>query len=365
MSLVISNKPTASEALYQNIDHLADNWRRTTRAVGGYWTGSFKIQRGSMMEWTEYYNTWMGNVITESTYGITSWEGIVWQLDLVKNGINYRRTFDPALWHNKVNVTYTDENGIQQNTGTIENTSSSDIYGLMVMDYVAGGMSSAGATALRARALAQYAWPVSRTAGGITVGEGKPSANSDGLYITATGFWSTLNWRVYTSDIIATAASTALGTLIGTAEFVTAGRVETNALSINSEGDNISQRVGDLVQEIVVQGDASGNVWKGGVYADKKFVYEQAPTAVEYVYRDGILYNQAGGIVVPELLEPGFYVRDTNAPTGTQPPGTSNVWDDPQVSYCDEVEFAAPNVLRLSFTDQEERIEVLLDQAAG
>jgi len=116
------------------------------------------------------------------------------------------------------------------------------------------------------------------------------------------------------------------------------------------------------VAGIIKQGDASGNVWKGGVYKDKKFIYEQAPTTIDYIYRDGVLYNKAGGIVTPELLEPGFYVRDTNAPTGTQPPGTSNIWDDPQVSYCDEVEFQAPNVLRLSFTDQEERIEVLLEQ---
>ena len=363
MNLEIFDKPARTTAFKKNISHLASNWKRTKRAVGGYWTGTFDVKKGSMLEWTDFYNTWIGNVIKETTYGIISWEGLIWQVDLVKNGINYRRTLDPALWHNRVKVFYTDAGGVQQIDDWDENTSSSDIYGEMEQIYSMGGLSSAGAAALQARVLASYAWPVSRTAGGITVGAGKSRSNSDGLYVTAAGFWSTLNWQYYESSITATAANTALGTLIAASEFVTAGRVDANSLSINSEGGTIPQRVGDLVGGIIEQGDASGNVWKGGVYAGKKFNYEQAPTTIDYTYRDGILYDKAGGIVTPELLEPGFYVRDTNAPTGTQPPGTSNIWDDPQVSYCDEVEFQAPNVLRLSFTDQEERIEVLLDAA--
>jgi hypothetical protein len=77
--------------------------------------------------------------------------------------------------------------------------------------------------------------------------------------------------------------------------------------------------------------------------------HEQAPTTVDYILRDGALYDKAGVTVDPALINPGFYVRDTNAPMGMQPPGTSNIWDDPQVSYCDEVEFIWPDTLRLKF----------------
>ncbi|MHC4196088.1 MAG: hypothetical protein ACYSQZ_09170, partial [Planctomycetota bacterium] len=50
-------------------------------------------------------------------------------------------------------------------------------------------------------------------------------------------------------------------------------------------GDPIPQRIGDLINKVVDHGDTSGNLWKGGVYAEQKFVYEQVPTTVDYILR--------------------------------------------------------------------------------
>ena len=77
------------------------------------------------------------------------------------------------------------------------------------------------------------------------------------------------------------------------------------------------------------------------------------------ILRDGALYDKAGVKVDPALINPGFYIRDTNAPMGMQPPGTSNIWDDPQVSYCDEVEFLWPDTLRLKFPGESMTIVAL------
>jgi hypothetical protein len=127
------------------------------------------------------------------------------------------------------------------------------------------------------------------------------------------------------------------------------GRLETNTLSVTVDGAMIPVRLGDAMEDVIKQGDASGNVWKGGVYADKKLIYEPSPTTIDYILRNGALYDKAGVAVDPALINPGFYVRDTNAPMGMQPPGTSNIFDDPQVSYCDEVEFVWPFTLRMKF----------------
>ena len=345
-TLLLYDRPAEGTSARLNLQGMYESWRRTKRAIGGYHTGRFTVKQLGMPQLTDFYNTWIGMKIVENTFGITSYEGIIWQLDLIKNGINYRRTLNPKYWQNRVKVIYTDGDGEQQTIDYSENTDSSDIFGEMEYQYVIGGASSAGATALQTRALVDYAWPKSRTVGSVSVGEPSPLMRGDGLYVTTAGFWTTMNWE-YRESMGTAGASTLITTLVGETEFVTAGRIETNALSIGAE--SMSKRNGDIIEDIINQGDASGNVWKGGVYADKKLVYEPAPTTIDYILRNGALYDKAGVVVDPALINPGFYVRDTNAPMGMQPPGTSNIFDDPQVSYCDEVEFIWPDTLRLKF----------------
>ena len=347
-TLVLYDRPAEGTNARLNLHGLFANWRRTKRAIGGYHTGRFTVKQLGMPQLTDFYNTWIGMRITENTFGITSYDGIIWQLDLIKNGINYRRTLNPKFWHNYVKVTYTDLGGVQQTIAWSLNPDSAAIFGVMQYEYILGGASTAGATALRDRALVEYAWPKSRTVGSVSVGEPSPLMQGDGLYVTTAGFITTANW-LYRGTASTAAANTTISSLVGSAEFVTAGRIETNALSVTVDGSMILVRLGDAIENVIKQGDASGNIWKGGVYTNQEFVYEPAPTTIDYILRNGALYDKAGVAVDPALINPGFYVRDTNAPMGMQPPGTSNIFDDPQVSYCDEVEFIWPDTLRLKF----------------
>jgi hypothetical protein len=358
IGLNLYDRPAEGTNQKVSLTRYFDGWKRAKRAVGGYHLGKLTIKNRGMQELTDFYNTWLGFKIVESTFGITSYEGIIWQLDLSKNGINYRRTLNPKYWHNRVKVFYRDSSGDQQTAAWSENTDSSGIYGVMEYIYTLGASNSTGATAARDRALEAYAWPRSRAVGGISVGETAPSLSGDGLYITTAGLSATMNWQQYEADTAATASSL-ISTLVGATEFVTAGRIETNSLSTAVECAAIPKRIGDLIENLIGEGDSSGNLWKGGVYANQEFVYEQIPTTVDYVLQNGALYRSGGVIELPSLINPGFYVRDTNAPSGYQPPGTSNIWDDPQVFYCDEVEYVYPDILKLKFPGERQSVEVV------
>ena len=360
-TLILYDRPAEGTAKQVNLSGKIDSWRRTKRAIGGHYMGQFAINSGGMPQLTDFFNNWIGYKIVENTFGITSYEGIVWQLDLIKNGINYRRTLNPKHWRNRVQVIYTNPDGDRATAAWSENTDASAIFGEMEYTEVIGNATSAGATALRDTILVEYAWPKSRTVGSVSVGDPSPLTSGDGLYVTTAGFWTTMNWQYYASTSTA-AANTLLTTLVGLTEFVSAGRIEINALSVQADGELIPQRVGDLIENIIKQGDASGNIWKGGVYTGQEFVYEQAPTTIDYILRNGALYDNAGIKADPALINPGFYVRDTNAPMGMQPPGTSNVFDDPQVSYCDEIEYIWPDTLRLKFPGENLLVEIIAKQ---
>jgi hypothetical protein len=367
-TLTLYDPPLEGTAIRGSLTGLFDSWRRTKRATGGYYEGKFIIREGGMQQLTDFYNTWIGCKVVESTFGITSWEGLVWQIDLVKNGVNYRRTLNPKFWQNKTETYYTDvAQGLKLVTSTYENTSSSDKFGEMEMSYTIGASGAAGAENLAIRALNAYGWPDSKMVGGLTVSRESSSSARDGLYVTVLGFWTTLNWQMRvqteTDD-----ASTLLATLVGETEFVTAGRLETNALSVTTDC-SVPMRIGDLVKNIIGQGDSSGNIWKGGVYADRRLVYEPVPTIIDYRLNNGALYYTPGVKVSPSLINPGFYVRNSNSPALIQNPGvlpgTSNIWNEPGVSYCDEVEYIWPDELVLKFPGENVSVDVVQERVRG
>lgn len=363
-TLTLYDRPAQGTAARQNLNGMFERWRRTKRAIGGYHLGSFAIKDRSAAQLADYYNSWLGYKIVETKSGITSYEGVVWQVDLIKNGVNYRRTLNPKYWANRVKVFYTNTAGERREAAWSENTDSSAIYGVMEKAITLGVATSTGATAERDKVLLELAWPRSRNVGSVSVGDPSPLMSGDGLYVTTAGFSTVINWT-YRESSSTNDASQQLAALVVAANHVTDRRIETNALSVQTTGSPIPQRIWDMMKVIISHGDASGNIWKGGTYAGPRFVYEQAPTTIDYILRNGALYDNANIKVDPALLDPGFYVRDTGAPSGEQPPGTSNIFDDPQVSYCDEVEFIWPDDLRLKFPGENLSVDILTAQVKG
>lgn len=84
-----------------------NTWRRTTRAIGGYWTGDFVIANTSQYRLQQLYSTMIGKRVVERSFGLTTWEGEITGLSLTLNGVTHEMSLDTELWHNKVKVQYT------------------------------------------------------------------------------------------------------------------------------------------------------------------------------------------------------------------------------------------------------------------
>lgn len=332
-----------------NLTRHAPNWARSIRAVGGYWQGDFTIKPNTMpiIEMIDFFNRGIGRRIVEDTHGITTWEGEIVQMDLTLDGITYRRTMDSERWHNRVKVAYTDNaTNIATATAWSEDTDSSDVYGESeYIDLVGSNYSATVAEALRDRRLAENAFPKSVPVGGLTFARGI-TQRQDSLRVNCAGYVFGMNRRYRESDIAAANVSTQISTLVGNSEFVTAGSIDTNALSVPVKCSDISQRLWDVIEELILMGDGSGNRWVGGVHEDRKFDYNLAETAVTHYWRDGRLLNKASAPVVASMIKPDIVVRISGAPIGVVPPG-GDVIDNPRNVWIEEVEFIAPDGYRL------------------
>jgi hypothetical protein len=275
-----------------------------------------------------------------------------WATDWVPGG----RANKTAVSYRIIDVTRAGKPTI---TAVSENTDASDEYGEMNYIETVGTIPIQAADVLRDRHLTQFAWPRSRLVGSVVAGA-RPPANR--LLVSVAGFWHTLNWRYLATSKGGTCYQL-IDYLVGLSEFVTAGRVERNLWEGYADCDPVPQRLGDLCIDQINLGDEGGNIWHGGVYGDKKFRFEAAPTTVDYHLRNGILTDKAGVRVLPPLVEPGFLMRVGGTLVAGQPTGSSSVWDDPQVAYVDEVEFVAPDTLKLHMYGEEEGIITLLEQA--
>ena len=84
-----------------------NTWRRSTRSIGGFWSGDFVISGASQYELQNLYSVLIGKRVVENSWGLFTWEGEIVGLTLTLNGITYEQSLDTELWHNKVAVQYT------------------------------------------------------------------------------------------------------------------------------------------------------------------------------------------------------------------------------------------------------------------
>jgi len=321
----------------------ARNWARTIRAVGGFWTGDFEITSTTMgrLEMVNFYNTAIGQRVAEKTAGITTWEGEIVEMILSLDGVQYKRTLNPNQFQNKVKVRY--PAGV---TAYSEKTGSSDVYGESVaIDVVGASYDSTAAAARRDRILAEKAYPRSRPSGGLSSNAGAEQSETF-LSVLCAGYVFSMNRRYQESDVAATNVSDQISTLVGNSEFVSAGRIDSNTLSVPVSVEGIPSRLWDLIEEMIDMGDASGNRWVGGCYAGREFHYEAAETAVSHRWRNGQLVDLGGVPMIPSTIRPNIIVELDGSPAGAVLPG-GNVWDNPKRAYIEEVEFMAPNIYRL------------------
>lgn len=331
-------------AFWQNITTIARGWRRSTRAVGGFWMGDFTVAAEDLNppEMIVFYNTCLGKRIVEKTGSITTWEGEIVEMVLTLGGVQYRRTLHPNLWHNKVKARY----GAGAETAWSEKTESSDFYGESgFIDVLSIDHDATSAAATRDRRLTKYAYPRSRVAGGLVSG-GEQGLSERSLSVVCTGYVFSMNRRFYESDSASAAISSQITTLVGASEFVTAGQIEVNSTAMPITCAGMGAPLWDLARALIEAGDSSGNDWVGGCYEGREFDYEQAETAVTHYWKNNRLYDISNSPLEPSMVKPNIIVQISGLLSTITPPGGSLV-DNPRNVYIEEIEFVAPDILRL------------------
>ncbi|MCP4567986.1 MAG: hypothetical protein GY841_10440 [FCB group bacterium] len=450
--LTLRQRPLNGDArIYTvDLDTIAQGWQRSTRAVGGYYSAGFNVNGISSVLMRDYFYNWIGRVVREETAGVTTWEGIVYKLSLIQDGVEHIISMEPDKFHNAVDVYYTDSAVVDANVGAmaylvaqdrfqdtgqdftpwagtdpapyriqINNTNDTvttayighitsapandtvavytnrgltsqgwtgvDPAGLTAANYqiievdaenqrisaglaedansqaeygesqyfvTQSGADSTAAEALRDRHLAEFAYPRARM---VNQGDAENT-----LVVTCAGLWFTSFWRYWTHSETGT-ASELITSLTGDTEFLTAGRIDTNTLDVTCAAYDIPQRIGDLLERVVSQGDASGNLYNCGVYENRVLHYEQAPTTAAYYLDNGVLKNLGGQPVIPQMIKPGFLVA-TDLGSVLNPLANTQS----QATYVEQVEyFRDSGELLLSLIDDSGSIITLQQQIAG
>lgn len=336
MTLKLAQRPAAGNVELLDLTYLMPDWTRSAQAIGGYWKGSGVVAGPARDVLIDHYNSWIGRQVIEYALGMECWRGYVSELRLTLNGVEYFQSLEPGWFGNYVTVFYSSDIGTRSVTSAYQTADSITEFGRCERNIYLGGTTAVGADAIAQVYRDQFGWPRSRMAGGLSITE-RPTTKPDGLQVTALGFWHTLNWR-HKSSSTTQGASVHIADVVSNSEFVETGEVDSNTLSVRVDCYPNPCGWADVAEDVTRQGDSSNNLWKCGVYEGRKLSYQQSPTTIGYYLRNGQLYDAAGGLVVPELIKPGFLLRSVDAPTGRLYPGAS-LWDDPQVSYIEAVTY--------------------------
>ena len=130
----------------------AIGWRRSMRAMGGYWMGNFRIEAKTSLyndvtDLTDKFYNWLGCEIVEESGGFMTWQGLVYSMDLTHKGLIRRRSLD--LMSNYVTVEYLDDSGENHYTDPGENTESSGLFGRKEGLITYDGLGATAADAFR------------------------------------------------------------------------------------------------------------------------------------------------------------------------------------------------------------------------
>ncbi len=124
------------------------------------------------------------------------------------------------------------------------------------------------------------------------------------LDVVALGYVHTL--RNYALPRASAAADVQLKALLAGHDFVSAGLVSSNSHVVQLESTE-ARRQWDVLENVIDQGDGTGAVWGGGVYANARFNYEAASTTpVLRVYNGQLRDANNQAVIDPEFLSPGL-----------------------------------------------------------
>jgi len=348
----------------------AIGWRRSMRAMGGYWMGSFSLetktqflggQGGAQSLLDSFYN-WLGAEIVEESGGFMTWQGLIYSMDLTYNGLVRRR--DLSLMSNHVTVEYLDDAG--ENHYTTAGTAGDSIsyFGRKEALITYDGLGGTVATAFRDRYVKENAHPYPRVVG---FNPAKELMNQDmplaTLDVQACGYIYTANWRFETAgDGSADNLSDYITDIINTdCEFIEVGNIASNTLQIYKDTPG-QRRAWDVIQGLVEIGDTDGDPYSFMVGNNRLAYYKQVDTDPKYYLREGKVYAAPSGNNPADIwrMRPAV-IRDMDYPVTRYWSGgwLNNIRD----FYAYEIDCGVDTGLNIK-TDLYEESELLISLAS-
>ena len=346
------------------------DWKRSIRGMGGFWQGSFTMPIKFSADYLSMFHELLGFHLEERSAGGTTWQGLIYELEIEQNGIRRRRSLD--LMSNAIDVTYSLA-GETTDLGFLTEARSIDRYGRREERLSFDGISSTTATGLRARFLAESCWPWARP-----IGLG-PVAESS-LSVKVCGYVFTANWMfVKAGDGTEQDIDHWIESIVGTAE----GLSSDHGGSVSGAGDCQFLQVGNLrsntlealefvesdirawsqLVELAGLGDSNGDPWLVWVGLDRLVYYDQADLDPRYLLAEGVLYDLSinRGRLDPWGLWPGV-ARDLSYPiAGTE---SGSMFNDPRDLWIDEIEVSADGTfsIKTALFDESEILQAQLDR---
>lgn len=307
----------------------AKDWRRSIKLQGGPWQGTFKIS-GPAKELLTWFYERLGWHVEERSGGQTTWEGMVYEVDLALDGITRRRSLNTMTNAVLPRTGYHPETVWEKDWARYKlNPASIARYGRKeeLVTYTGGQTAATTHCARWASAPMQpqsFAWSNERKVSG----EGE-------LTVTVCGYAFTMNWlfsAAYWWNVVdEMPVSEALTYLLQHGHPTRRGGSDTPFIASYLIRPNTSisypsrltsySRVWDLVQEIVSLGDSNANPWRAYVAPGRKFIYEAVPSKPVFYLREDGLFTAVGSHAElnPYQAQPGV-VRDVHYPYRTHLP---------------------------------------------
>ncbi len=350
-------------AFVRPLTDAAPDWARTIGAIGGYGAGRFTYTGGDCVA---AFDSWLGYHVIERTGGYITYEGMITELELWRQGMRRIRTLD--LMANAVRATYgvyTYQPGgnyawADKWTAWATNPKPAGKYGRKELYLELGACPEATANAKRDVTLAQFAWPWPRAVGTYNLAK----YPNDRLIVRTAGYLSTARWLFAAEgDYIDHSVSHWIAALVGEAfglsvnhggstltagdcQFLRTGRVDTNTLQV-TEVTITPQFAGDLLVNLAGLGDATGMPWQLQADTGRRVNYHRLDTTPRYYIRHGAVYDSlTAGVPTPATLIRPAVVRDMSfTPSPRTEPGS--FLDNPRDIYVEEVEANAAGQVSL------------------
>lgn len=318
-SLILFREPWLGESFLENISQNSSvRWRRSYRRQGGFWVGTMDIPADRRVGIEELERVWFNGGLMkrfkEATGSTVTWEGIVWEVELTRDGVKRSRSV-ADVW-NASRVIGRDESGDPLDTGWYTNQASINRYLRRELILTVDRATSAQAIAEAQNVLIESAeaWPQRKQFG---------KDLEDGVRVTVVGDVFTANNRyvsISSPGTTDTVSDHIADILITDCDLLAPTSIAVNSVSIYT-GYLMPIRAWDKLLELTEMGDGTRpytiTVGLGG-----RVAYAPASNIPKYLWRGKKRgFGYTGGDIDPWAARTGV-LRDETTPPGAPLPGS-------------------------------------------